>query len=151
MHHRAVQDFEPSRSRRLADDDLGDVVGLREADHVVGDAAAAAGNGDRLAAQRLRQPQRIRDTVALLLAPLQAAPRLHTQCRKWRMQAVRQALSVAHEAGRPRIFADANQDTLARRPRPRDRMGLHVREQLLVHALGSAAKRELAQGGQVAR
>ena len=66
------------------------------------------------------------------------------------MQPVRQALGVAHEAGRARIFADADQDTLARRPRPRDRMGLHVREQLLVHALGRAAKRKLAQGGQVA-
>ena len=43
VHHRAVQDLEPARARRFADDDLGDVVGLRVADDVVGDAAVAAG------------------------------------------------------------------------------------------------------------
>ena len=64
---RAMQKLEPARPRGLADDDLGDVVGMREADHVVGDAAVAAGNGDRLPAQGLRQPQRVGDAVALLL------------------------------------------------------------------------------------
>ena len=67
------------------------------------------------------------------------------------MQTVRQALGVAHEAGRARIFADADQNALPGRPWPRNGMSLHMREQLLVHALRGAAKRKLAQGGQVAR
>ena len=150
MHDRAVQDLEPARARRFADDDLRDVVGLREADHVVGDAAVAAGHGDRLAAERLGQPQRVGDAVALVLAPLQAAPRLHVQRRPRRVQPVGQALGVAHQAGGARVLADADQDALARRPRPRDRMRLHVREQLLVDALGGAPQRELAQRRQVA-
>jgi hypothetical protein len=54
-----------------------DVVRLGEADHVVGDAAVAARNGNRLAAQRLGQPQRVGDAIALDLGPLQAAPGLH--------------------------------------------------------------------------
>src|SRR5205807_7167141 len=51
-------DLEQARALRLADDDLGDVVGLREADEIVGDAAADAGDRQRLAAQRLGQPDR---------------------------------------------------------------------------------------------
>ena len=43
-------------ARRLPDDDLSDIVGLRKADQVVGDAAPGAGNGHRLAAERLGQP-----------------------------------------------------------------------------------------------
>ena len=151
VHHRAVQDFEPARARRLADDDLGDVVGLREADDVVGDAAPAAGNGERLAAQRLGQPQRVGDPVALLVGQLQAAPRLDAERGPGRMQPVGQPLGVAHEPGRARILADADQDALARRPRPGDGVGLHVGEQLLVDALGGAAQRQLAQRGQIAR
>ena len=45
-------------------------------DDVVGDAAAAAGNGQRLAAERFGQPQRVGEPVALLVGQLQAAPRL---------------------------------------------------------------------------
>ena len=66
------------------------------------------------------------------------------------MQAVGQALGVAHEAGRARILADADQNALARRPRPRDGARLHLREQLLVDPLGGAAQRKLAQRRQVA-
>ena len=53
-----------------------DIVGLREADDVVGDAPAHAGNGDRFGAQRFRQPERIGKPIALLVRQLQAAPRL---------------------------------------------------------------------------
>src|SRR5262249_48784862 len=136
MHHGAVQDLEPARPRRLADDDLRDVVGVGERDNVIGDATVAARNGDRLAAQRLAQPQRVGDAVALDLAPLQAAPRLHAQRGEGGVQPVRQAFGIAHEASRPRVLADADQDALARGPRPGNRMRLHMREQLLVHALG---------------
>jgi hypothetical protein len=108
MHHGAVQDLEPSRPRRLADDDLGDVVRVGEADHVIRDAAITARNGDRLAAQRLGQTQGVGDAVAFDLAPLQAAPRLHAQRRKRGVQPVRQALGITHEAGGARVFADAD-------------------------------------------
>ena len=150
MDDRAIQELEPSRARGFADDDLGDIVGLREGDHVVRDASSAARQGDRLAAERLREPQRVRDAVALLLRPLQAAPRLHVECRERRMQPVRQSLGIAYQAGSARVFAHTDQDALSRRPRTGDRMGLHVGEQLLVHALGRTAQRQLAQRCQVA-
>ena len=151
MHHRAAHEFEPPGARRLADDDLGHVVGLREADDVVGDAASDAGNGDRLAAQRLGQPQRIGKPVALLVGQLQAAPRLDADGGPGRVQPVRQPLGVAHQPRRARILAEANQDALARRPRAGDRVGLHMGEQLLVDALGGPPQRQLAQRGQIAR
>ena len=43
-------------------------------DHVVGDAAVAARNGDGLAAERFGEAQRVGDAIALLLVELQAAP-----------------------------------------------------------------------------
>jgi hypothetical protein len=127
------------RARRFADDDLGDVVGLRIGDHVVGDAAAGARNGDRLAAERLREPQRVGDTVALLLAELQAAPALDVERGPRSVQAVGEPLGIADEAGCARILADANENALAGRPRSGDGTRLHLGEQLLVDALGGAA------------
>ena len=59
-HHRAVEQLEPSRARGFPDDHLRDVVGLRKGDHVVGDPAIAAWNGDLLAAERLSEPQACR-------------------------------------------------------------------------------------------
>ena len=151
MHHRAAHDLEPPRARRLADDDLGDVIGLREADQVIGDTAADAGNGQRLAAQRFGQPQRIGQPVALLVGQLQAAPRLDADRGPRRVQPVRQPLGVAHEPGRARILAEADQDTLARGPGAGDRIGLHMGQQLLVDPLGGAPQRQFAQRGQIAR
>ena len=151
MHHRAAHDLEPPRARRLADDDLGDVVGLREADQVIRNAAADAGNGHRLAAERFGEPQRIGQPVALLLGQLQAAPRLDADRGPRRVQPVRQPLGVAHQPGRARVLAEADQNALARGPGPGDRVGLHMGEQLLVDALGGAPQRQLAQRGQIAR
>ena len=151
MHHRAAQDLEPPRARRLADDDLGHVVGLREVDEVVRDAASDAGNGERLAAQRLGQAQGIGEPVALLVGQLQAAPRLDADRGPWRVQPIRQPLGIAHEPGRARILAEANQDALARGPGAGDGIGLHMRQQLLVDALGGAPQGELAQRGQISR
>ena len=65
------------------------------------------------------------------------------------MQAVGEPLGVAHEAGAARIFADADQDALARRPGSLDGVRLHLGEQLLVDALGGAPQGELAQRRQV--
>ncbi len=151
VHHGSMRQLEPARARRLADDDLGDVVGLGEIDDVVGDAAADAGKRQRLAAERFREPHGVGQPVALLVAQLQAAPRLDADRGPLRMQPVGEALGVAHEAGRARILAQAHQDALAGGPGPLDRIGLHVVEQLLVDPLGGAAQRQLAQRGQIAR
>jgi len=67
MHHRAMQDLEPARARRFADDDLRDVLGMRVSDHVVGDVALAGRNGDGLAAKRLGEAQRIGDAASCAL------------------------------------------------------------------------------------
>ena len=124
---------------------------MREMDDVVGDAAADAGNGQRLAAERFGQPHGVGQPVALLVGQLQAAPRLDADRGPLRVQPVRQPLGVAHEPGRARVFADADQDALARGPGTGDGVGLHVGEQLLVDPLGGAPQRQFAQRGQVAR
>ena len=150
VHYRAAQDFEPARTRRFADDDLGHVVGVGEVDDVIGNAAPDAGNGQRLAAQRFGKPHRVGQPVALLVGQLQAASRLDADGRPRRVNAVRQPLGVAHQPRRARILADANQDTLARRPGTGDCIGLHVGEQLLIDPLGSAPQRQFAQRGEIA-
>ena len=120
-------------------------------DDVVGDVAPDAGNGHRLAAKRFGEPHRIGQPVALFVGQLQAAPRFDADRGPWCMDPVRQPSGVAHEAGGTRILADAHQDALARRPRAGDRIGLHMRQQLLVDALGRPPQCQLAQCGQVAR
>ncbi len=119
-------------------------------DDVVGDAAADAGNGQRLAAERFRQPHGVGQPVALLVGQLQAAPRLDADRGPLRVQPVRQPLGVAHQPCRARVLADADQDALARRPGPGDGVGLHMGEQLLVDPLGGAPQRQFAQRGQIA-
>ena len=116
-HHRAVEQLEPSRARGFPDDHLGDVVGLRKGDHVVGDPVLAAWNGDLLAAERLSEPQRVGDPVALLLGQLQAPFGLDIERRPRRVQAIGEALGVAHQPGRAGVLADADKQTVARRPR----------------------------------
>src|SRR5262249_56675480 len=96
------------------------------------------------------EAQGVGNAVALLLAELQRAPALDAQCRPWRMQPVRQPLGIAYQPGGTRVLADAHEHALARRPWPRDRVRLHMGEQLLVHALGRAAECELAQRSKVA-
>ena len=60
MDYRAVQNLEPARPRRLADDDLRHVVGLRIADDVIGDVPIAGGKRNGFAAERFGQPQACR-------------------------------------------------------------------------------------------
>ncbi len=67
------------------------------------------------------------------------------------MQAVGEPFGVADEAGRARVFADANKDALARRPRALNGARLHFSEQLLVHAFGGAAQGEFAERREVRR
>ena len=151
VHHRTAPEFEPPGTCRLADDDLRHIIGVREADHVVGNAASNSGNGERLASQCLGQAQRIGKPVPLLIRQLQAPPGLDADGGPGRVQAIRQPLGVAHEPGRPRVLAEANQDALARRPGAGDRVRLHVREQLLVDALGRPPQCQLAQRSQIPR
>ncbi len=151
VHDRAMQDLEPPAAVRLADDDLGDVVALGVVDHVVGDAPPGTWNRRRFASERFRKTQRIGDAIALFFAQLQAAAALDVEGRPRPMQAVGQALGITHQPGCPLILADADQDALAGGPRTRDRARLHLGEQLLVHPLGGAAQRQLAQRRQVGR
>ena len=91
------------------------------------------------APERLRQPQGVGDTIALLLAELKAAPAFDVERRPGRMQPIRQSLGVADQTGGARIFAHANQNTFAGGPRAGDGARLHLGEQLLVNAFGGAA------------
>ena len=97
VHDRPVHDLEPARARRLADDDVGDVVLLREADDVVGDAPRLGGQRHGLALQPLGQAHGLGDAVLLLIAELQAAAGLQRQGDPRRMQAIGQPLAVAHQ------------------------------------------------------
>ena len=115
-HHRAIEQLEPSRARGFSDDHLRDVVRLRKGDYVVGDPAIAAWNRDLLAAERLSEPQGVGDPVTLFLGQLQATFGLDIERRPRRVQAVGEALGVAHEPGRARVFAHADQETIACRP-----------------------------------
>ena len=124
---------------------------MRELDDVVGDAAADAGDGQRLAAERFGESHGVGQPVALLVGQLQAAPRFDADCGPLRVQPVGQPLGVAHQPRGARIFADADQDALARSPGAGDGVGLHVGQQLLVDPLGGAPQRQFAQRGQVAR
>ena len=151
MDHGAVQDLEPARARRLADHDLSDVVLLSVADHVVGDVPVACRKCDGFAAERLGEPQRVGDAVALFLRKLQGAPPLDVERHPRPMQTIGEPLGVANESRAARVLADAHQDALACRPRPLDGVRLHFGEQLFVHAFGCAPQRELAQRRQVGR
>ena len=56
---------------------------------------------------------------------------------------------AAHQAGGARVLADADEDALARRPRPRDGARLHLRQQLVIDPFGGSPQRKLAQRRQV--
>ncbi len=127
------------------------LFGLGEADQIIGNATADAGNGHRLATECFGKPQGIGQAVSLLICQLQAAPRLDGDSRPGGVEPVRQPLGVAHQSRRTRIFAEADQDAFAGGPGTGDRIGLHMRKQLLIDALGGAPQRQFAQCGEVAR
>ena len=124
-------------------------MGMRIGDDVVGDVAVAGRNGDGFAAERLGEPQRIGDAVALFFGELQAAPAFDIERHPRPMKPVAEAFGVAHQSGAAWIFADADDESLAGWPRTLDGMRLHFREQLLVDPLGGAAQSELAQRRQI--
>ena len=139
-----MQDLEQARTLRLAHDDLGDVVRLGIADDIVGDAPVAAGQRDGLAAERFREPQRVGDAVAFLFGKLKAAPAFDVKRNPRPMEPVGEALGVAHQTGSGPLLADAHEDPFGGRPRALDGVGLHLRQQLIVDAIGGAAQRQLA-------
>ena len=85
------------------------------------------------------------------LAELQASSGLDRERGERRVQPIRQPLGVAHEPGRHRRLADADENALAGRPWPLQRVGLQLAAQLLVDALGGAAQRQLAQRREIGR
>src|SRR6185312_8728479 len=97
VHDRTAHQLEPPRARRLADNDLRYVVGVREMDDIISNAAAGAGNGERLSPERFSKPHGVDQAVALLIGQLQAAPRLDADRGPLRMQPVREPLGVAHK------------------------------------------------------
>ena len=144
VNHGTVHDLKPARARGLADDDLSDVVGLGEGDHVIGD-ASPTWDRHRLGPEPLPETKCVGDAVALLFGEMKAAPAFHVKHGPGGMQAIREPLGVAHQPGAPRVLADADEDALARSPGPRNGVGLHMREELLVDALGGAPQGQFAQ------
>ena len=142
LHHGAVQQLEQLRAFGLAGDDVGDVVVAGVGDDVVGDAPAGGRHRHGLPAEAVREAQRVGDAIALDIGELQTSTPVDRQCDPWRAEPVREALGVAHQAGAARVLADADDDALASGPRPRDGVGLHVVEKLVVDALGGAAQCE---------
>ena len=69
-----MQQLEPARAVRFADDDLGDVVRLGIGDEFIDDASARDGQG--LGAELLGQAQTIGDAVALAFAQMVVTRRL---------------------------------------------------------------------------
>ena len=66
------------------------------------------------------------------------------------LQPVGQPLGVADQLGRTLAAMDAGQQPLARGPGAGEAVRAHVLDHLVVDALGRAAQRQLAQGGEVA-
>ena len=54
-HDRATQQLEPARPRRFADDDLRDVIAMREGQHIVGNTTARRRDRQHFAAKRFSQ------------------------------------------------------------------------------------------------
>src|SRR5262249_48191312 len=121
---RAVEELLPARPVRTPQDDLGHVVRLREGDHVVGNAAARY--RDRLAAQPLRQPERIGNTVTLDLTQSMVDRGLDIERGPLRLELIGDAAGLAHELRRDRILAHADEQALAGRPGAGNRVRLHV-------------------------
>ncbi len=129
---------------------MGDVVVARIGDDIVGDTPPGARHGDGFAPEPVGEAQRVGDAVALDVAERQTAPALDRKRDPGRAQTIGEALGVADEPRAARVLADAHHDPLACSPGPRDGMGLHMREELVVDALRGAAQRELPQGREIA-
>ncbi len=147
MHDRAMYHLEPARAHGFADDDLGRVVLPRIGKHVVGDALARQSN--RVSAELLGQPQGLGDAIPFGLAQPLMPRCLDIERRPGSAKAVGDALGMAHELQRARLFTDADKQALAGRPGPGDGVLLHIVQHLLVDTLGGPPQRQLTQGREI--
>ena len=100
---------------------------------------AIAAELSRFATERGGKPQRIGNAVPFFLGELQAATALHIERQPRPVHAIRQPLGIAHQRSSARVFADTDENALARGPRAGDRAGLHLRKELLVDPFRCAA------------
>ena len=143
-----MQQFEPGRPFRFGDDDLGDIVAAGIGQYRLGDIAPGQGRG--LAAQSLRQPQRVGDPVLVGFAQCRVARTFDIQRRPFGLECVGDPARAAHQFGGGWLFADADQDALAGGPGTADGMRLHIVHHVAVDMLGDPAQGEFAQGRQIA-
>ena len=147
IDHRSVQQLEPARPRRLADDELrrarfpaiADQPGQHGCRRSRGDAAAEL-PGQR---HRRRQPLALRPGEPLAAAGLD----MHGGPR--RALGIGDALGGADQPVGTRQFADRDHDPLAPRPGARQRMAADIVQHLRIHRLRGAAQRQFAQRRQV--
>src|SRR5690349_14666896 len=118
---------------------MGDIVRPSKGQHIVGDSAIALRDCNGLSPERLSQSERISNPVALLLCELQAAARFHIDRRQRTVQTISETLGVAHETRTPGIFTYANENAFTGCPRPLNRAGLHLGEELFIHSVGGTA------------
>ena len=148
MHDGSVQQLKPARPGRFANDDMGDIALLRVREEVVGNPPAAR-KSDGLAAEPLGRSQRICDAGALSSGKSLAARCFDIDGGPWRMQTVGGSFGITNQPRGSRVFTDADQDALARRPRSCNGVRLHMGAELVVNTLRGAAKRQLAKRGEV--
>ena len=143
---RPVEDLEPARARGLSDDDLGDIVCLGEAKTSSAMRRVPPGIVTVSAPSRSarRRVSAIRSRCSS--ESCSAALRLDVESRPGRVQPVGEALGIAHEAGGARVLADADEHPLASGPGPGDRVGLHMRQELLVDPLRRCAAAPVRAG-----
>ena len=111
--------------------------------------AATSGDSHRFGAERLRETQGVGDTVTLRIVELGRAAGFDVERGPWRVQPVGHQPGVADKTESAGVLVDTDKETIARRPRARDRLRLHSAQELIIDPLGGAAQRKLAQGGQI--
>ena len=129
VHHRTVQYLEPSRSVRIADDDLGNVVRFGIGHDLFRDPAARYRDGR--SPEPFREPQMLGDAIPLGVARSVRARRLDMDRGPRRVESVGGSPRIADQPRHIRRSADANQEVFA--------MGAHMRQPLLVYALRGPA------------
>ncbi len=146
MRHRAPEQLRPVCAAGWRHDDVGEVVAPRVLDHRRGD--IRAGHRRRLAAEPFGQPQRVRRAGLAGLVPPTAT--FHVDRRPGAAKPVGDAAGLTHQRGASGSAIDVHQHAVAGAPRAADGVAAHVVDHLVVHALGRAPQRQLAQRRQVA-
>ena len=148
VRQRATQQFGEEAAARAAEHDLRDVLELGEAQQLGGDVAGRerACLGAERAAQASRPRRHGGDAASLSCSP---GPSTVTAIHGASITSARRLAARTIEG--VAVGADAGQDAFARRPRPLDRLRLHVLDQVGIDALGGAAQGQLAQRRQVLR